>query len=70
MQDYKTELLQQIANDEGRLRLQNAFHDRLALAIHDRNRDRCLVNVHANILFLVQNGAPFVSGDPNNHNLP
>jgi len=28
------------------------------------------VNVHANILFLVHNGAPFGKCDPNNHNLP
>jgi hypothetical protein len=28
------------------------------------------VNVHANILFLFHNGAPFGKCDPNNHNLP
>jgi hypothetical protein len=31
-----------------RFRLQNAFHDQLASAIHDGNRDFCLVNVHFN----------------------
>src|ERR1039458_3592931 len=56
--------------NRGCFRLQNAFHDQLALAIHDRNRDRCLVNIHADILFLVHNGAPFGKCDPNNHNLP
>ncbi|MGA9686946.1 MAG: hypothetical protein WA372_23310, partial [Candidatus Sulfotelmatobacter sp.] len=31
---------------------------------------RCLVNVHANILFLIHDGAPFARvGDSNNHNL-
>jgi hypothetical protein len=28
------------------------------------------VNVHANILFLLHDGAPFAKCDPNNHNLP
>jgi hypothetical protein len=28
------------------------------------------VNVHANILFLLHDGAPFGKCDPNNHNLP
>jgi len=41
------------------LRLQDAFRDQLARAVHDGNRDRCLVNVHANILFLTHKGAPF-----------
>src|ERR1017187_9975850 len=50
--------------------LQNAFHDQLASPIHDGNRDRCLVNLHADILFLVNNGAPFGKCGANNHNLP
>src|ERR1039457_3434677 len=45
--------------DRSRFRLQDAFHDPLARAVHDGNRDRCLVNIHANILFLLHNGAPF-----------
>src|SRR5271170_1020878 len=43
----------------GRLCLQNTFHNQLARVVHDGNRDRCLVNIHANILFLFHNGAPF-----------
>jgi hypothetical protein len=32
--------------------------------------DRRLVNIHADILFLVHNGAPFGKCGANNHNLP
>jgi len=38
---------------------QDGLQDQLTGGIHHRNRDRCLMNVHANILCLVHNGAPF-----------
>src|SRR6266581_1961332 len=50
-------------------RFQDRFHDYLALGIHYRYRDRCLMNVEPNILFAVHEGAPFVGHDGNDHNL-
>jgi hypothetical protein len=43
--------------NRGRFRFEDGLQDQLTGGIHDRNRDRCLVNVHANILCLVHNGA-------------
>jgi hypothetical protein len=42
---------------------------RLARAVHNGNRDRCLEKVHANILtrFIT---ALLISGGPNDHKLP
>ena len=45
--------------NRGRFRFEDRLQDQLAGGIQDRNRDRCLMNVHANILCLVHNGAPF-----------
>src|SRR6266567_5392176 len=50
-------------------RFQDRFHDYLALGIHHRYRDRCLMNIETNILFAVHEGAPFVGHDGNDHNL-
>src|SRR5947207_10670738 len=33
------------------LRFQDGFHDNLALGIHHRHGDRCLMNIEPNILF-------------------
>ena len=50
-------------------RFQDRFHDYLALGIHYRYEDRCLMNVEPNILFAVHEGDPFVGHDGNDHNL-
>src|SRR6266852_4378075 len=50
-------------------RFQDRFHDYLALGIHHRYGDRCLMNVEPNILFAVHEGAPFLGHDANDHNL-
>jgi hypothetical protein len=44
----------------GRFGLQQAFHHQLAALLQDRDRDRCLMHVQANILRTVHQGAPFV----------
>src|ERR1700737_350068 len=48
---------------------QDGFHDYLALRIHHRYADRCLMNVEPNILFTVHKGAPFPRWWCDNHNL-
>src|SRR5437773_8863859 len=48
---------------------QDGFHDYLALSIHHRYGDGCLMNVQPNILFTVHKGAPFVGGVACAHNL-
>jgi|SRR5580700_6221887 hypothetical protein len=50
--------------------LENRFHHQLAAGIHDRYRDRCLMNIEPNILFASQLGAPFVGDELHTHNLP
>jgi hypothetical protein len=46
-------------DDRGCLGLQQTFHDQLATPIHHGNRNGGLMNVHADILFLIHKGAPF-----------
>src|SRR5437016_1419060 len=41
---------------------QDGFHDYLALSIHHRYADGCLMHVEPNILSTVHQGAPFVGG--------
>jgi hypothetical protein len=48
-----------LSADRRRSGFQDAFHDQLASSIYDDNRDRCLVNIHADILRLVHKAAPF-----------
>ena len=38
---------------------QDGFHDDLALEIHHRDRNRCLMNVEPNILFTAHRGCSF-----------
>jgi hypothetical protein len=56
--------------NRGRFRFQDGLQDQLAGGIHDRNRDRCLMNIHANILCLVHNGALSVGADARDQNPP
>src|SRR5438132_14366506 len=41
------------------LRFQDGFHDNLALGIHHRHGDRCLMNIEPNILFTDHSGCYF-----------
>jgi hypothetical protein len=43
----------------GRLGLQQAFHEQLAMSIHHGSGNSGLMNIHADILFLTHKGAPF-----------
>ena len=51
------------------LRFQDGFHYYLALRIHHRYADGCLMNVQPNILFTVHKGAPFRRWCCHDHNL-
>src|SRR5437879_12932340 len=48
---------------------QDGFHDYLALSIHHRYADGCLMHVEPNILSTVHQGAPFVGSVACAHNL-
>ena len=54
-----------------RFRFDDGFHQQLAGGIQDRDRDRCLVNVQANILVSIHGALLLVStGGGNTENLP
>src|SRR5438874_9212135 len=63
-----TQSCKELQNGSG-FGFQDGFHDYLALSIHHRYADGCLMHVQPNILFTAHKGAPFVGGVACAHNL-